>query len=99
MKQGENPGDAPQKQGRCETAEELMELARKYNIKLTEEEVAELLRLMNPAAGELGEDELAAVGGGTDRGPGICPHCGVWFDWMKANGFYVCLTCGYRKGS
>lgn len=54
MKRGENPEDAPKKQTRVETVEELIKLAEKYSITLTEEEAAKLLRLMHPTARELG---------------------------------------------
>ncbi len=99
IKRGENPEDAPKKQTRVETVEELIKLAEKYSITLTEEEAAKLLRLMHPTARELGESELDAVTGGTLTGPGMCPHCGAWFDWTQADDFYVCLGCGYRQGT
>lgn len=98
MKPGGSPGDEPTKPGQCKTAEELMKLVGKYNITLTEEEAAALLRLMRPPVGELGEGELEEVSGGIHGSPGICPHCGVWFDWMRVNDFYFCLNCGFRKG-
>jgi rubredoxin len=81
----------------CETVEELLKLAKGNNIRLTEQEAVKLLEMMNPATGELSDSELDAVTGGGEKGPGVCPSCGIWFEWRRVKDYWVCLHCGYRK--
>ncbi len=47
------------------SAEELLELASQYEIKLTEEEAVEYFDQLNPKTGSLSDEELDNVAGGT----------------------------------
>lgn len=53
-----------EKAKKAQSAEELLALAREHNIELTEEEAAAFLAQLNPARGELSDDELDNVAGG-----------------------------------
>lgn len=82
---------------RCRTPQELVELAEKHNVQLSEREAANLLSILHPQGGTLSDTELDLVTGGGAKDPGICPSCGVWFEWKWVKDHYVCLNCGYHK--
>ena len=86
----------------CKSAEELMALAKENNIKITEEQAKEYFAKLNPANGEITDDELDNVAGGTSCGDASkCPKCGCTKAkssyTMRDGGLYdswVCAQCG-----
>ena len=59
------------------TTDALLELAKLNKIELSEQQADHLLGLMQPAAGALGDSELDAVTGGSDKNREPCEWCGA----------------------
>lgn len=73
---GEDREVVVQRALQCKTAD-LLELAKLNKIELSEQQADHLLGLMQPAAGALGDSELDAVTGGSDKNREPCEWCGA----------------------
>ncbi len=81
----------------CKTEEELLSLAKDNGIEMTEEQAKEYFAKLNPANGELSDEELDNVSGGCGRHTEIilCPKCG----YISSADMYAdkctCVHCSY----
>jgi len=64
----------------CESANEILMLAKSEGIELSAEQAEKILKLITPPYGELSDDELDGIAGGSDKGNDEqtkkCPGCG-----------------------
>lgn len=74
---GDNLEPALKEAVRCQTASELMEVAEKHGIDLTEAEAEELLALISADADGLSTDQLDMITGGVTKYEAPCPKCGA----------------------
>lgn len=97
-----------QKAKACKTPEELLALAQENGVEMTEEQAKDYFAKLNPANGEICDEELSNVsGGGCDNQPPLkCPDCGcTTFHEMtgrnpqtgETGSIWVCTRC--RKES
>ena len=80
---GEKRDEILKKATQCKSAEELLDLAKEYNISITEIEAAELFETMNSKSTELTDGELDSVAGGCFSWKFECPKC--HFPFHKCN--------------
>ncbi len=82
----------------CREAGELLELARKYQLELSEEEARQLWQIIQGQIGELSDSELDAVTGGSQSDKAdLCSVC--WRFEVRprypSNPHYlICYNCG-----
>lgn len=85
----------------AKTAEELLALAKENSVELTAEEAAAYFAQLNPASGELSDDELDSVSGGgceTSSGHTIVTSELKCFTGQYAPNYYY-VDYGYTKQS
>ncbi len=87
----------------CKSVEEIMALARENGVELSEEQAKGFWEKLNPANGEISDDELDNIsGGGCGGGEEVkyCPRCGsqmVGYVYMvsktQAKRGWACRNC------
>ena len=88
---------------KAKSVEELLALAKKNGIELTDEQAKEYFAQLNPTKGELSDDELEDVAGGGCFGEEerYCPNGQTRLE-LRASchglySFYQCNNCGYEE--
>ncbi|MBV7272455.1 hypothetical protein JMF89_07155 [Clostridiaceae bacterium UIB06] len=66
---GENKESIVKEAVKCKSVEEILVLASRNNMSISEEEAKEIFAKLQPKSGALSDDELDAVSGGSDKGP------------------------------
>ena len=75
------------------SAEELLEVAKAAGIKMTANEAATYFAQLNPKSGELGDDDLDAVSGGS-----ICRENPAANKLVLVTSGQTCPCCGSNRG-
>ena len=90
----------------AKSVEELLELAKASNVELSEEQAKEYFAKLNPAKGELSDDELDDVSGGGcgESKTKYCPNCNSELRMISEGTgnfsmkfYYLCDSCGYKE--
>ena len=82
----------------AKSAEELLELAKASNVEMTADEAATYFAQLNPKSGELSDDDLDAVAGGSCSGSDNGnPAVGVG-DTVQITSGKTCSSCGSNIG-
>ena len=97
---GENKEELLKKSAQCNSAQELLELAKENGIDIDETEAAEIIASMEIKPGKLSDDELDAVAGGfgdkNDPKPAppiaplYCKKCGHMVNPVTINCYLFC---------
>ncbi len=86
-----------------QSAEELLALAKKENIALTEEQAKEYFAKLQPPEGKLSDAELDAVSGGGCSGYASVSIDGHYYklvnDRTDSCGRFTCRACGRGRGN
>ena len=90
----------------AKSVEELLELAKASNVKLSDEQAKEYFAKLNPTKGELSDDELDDVSGGGcgESKTKYCPNCNSELRMISEGTgnfsmkfYYLCDSCGYKE--
>ena len=98
---GEKKEELVKKAALCKSEEELLALAKEYEVALDKDSVAELFASMQIKPGKLSDDELDSVAGGNARKctHGVCSHCGaevVGIPYTDDYYSYQCICCHHE---
>ena len=98
-----------EKARQAKNAEELLALAGENGVEMTAEEATAYFAKLNPASGEMADDELENVAGGgcgnsLRNGDRVhlfngCPKCGCHFAVLVCNPYFVGAQCEQCKES
>ncbi len=83
----------------AKSAEELIEMAKAENIKLSQEQAKDIFARLN-SDGELSDEELDAVSGGCgddDKDVKRCPNCGTEMEYYAPTNSYRCNNCHHNS--
>lgn len=87
----------------AQSVEDLLLLAKKENIELTEEQAREYFSKLHPSMGELSDDELDSVSGGGCGGYASASLNGHYYklvnDRTDSCNKFVCRACGGGRGN
>ena len=82
----------------AKTIEELLKMAEENGIKMTKDQAEELFAKLNPAQGELSDDELDNVaGGGCGEEAGPTPKFAIG-DLVRSSAYTTCSDCRRAAG-
>lgn len=81
----------------CTTVEEIIAVAKTESFEITSERAEEILKMIFPPNGEISDEELDNIAGGSSKEGPKCPRCGstnvesFGFDTPNSK----CRECGY----
>lgn len=81
------------KVGACKTADELFTFAKSENIEITAEQAEAILRMIILPSGELSDEELDNVAGGSDKIEIKCPDCQTINRFPSGAVGLICSKC------